>query len=178
MTQSTRTRLSSIDGILAPRRPVRLPVRPDSTADGSVGEEAPRTVVESKQSGKMPIRRQDPVDDVTVAFSFTTPLSIRDAFRRQARDHDMPQLYVLFNALDTEAHRLGDLVNAAQPQTRRGSLFARADRSAVELEARVSTTLRITRGNLRVLDRLVTEHEAKDRSQLITAVLQAHFTDD
>jgi hypothetical protein len=92
--------------------------------------------------------------------------------------HAMPQLYVLFNALETEAHRLGDLVNAAQPQTRRGSLFARADRSAVELEARVSTTLRITRGNLRVLDRLVTEHEAKDRSQLITAVLQAHFTDD
>lgn len=60
--------------------------------------------------------------------------------------HAMPQLYVLFNALETEAHRLGDLVNAAQPQTRRGSLFARADRSAVELEARVSTTLRITRG--------------------------------
>ncbi len=92
--------------------------------------------------------------------------------------HAMPQLYVVFNALEAEAHRLGDLVNAAQPQTRRGSLFARADRSAVELEARVSTTLRITRGNLRVLDRLVTEHEAKDRSQLITAVLQAHFTDD
>ncbi|MBU2697636.1 hypothetical protein CCO04_21325 [Pimelobacter sp. 30-1] len=93
-------------------------------------------------------------------------------------DRKVTQVQFILNAIESNAHRLKELVEAEKPAPRTsGGLFP--DRSAARSQVEERTTINFdtTEANLKVIDALVDKTEADSRSQLIRAALRAALAD-
>ncbi len=108
------------------------------------------------------------------AISFTTPVELSARLSAAATDGRTLADVVLAAVEETEP-RLTDLIDAERPPASNGSgLFPdSASGRRRNREPRVVVSLRLSEGNVEVLDQLVVRHQADDRSQLITAALRA-----
>jgi hypothetical protein len=110
--------------------------------------------------------------------SLSLPLDLRDYIRNKILTNpDTTVAEVILGAIETNIDRLTDLVELEKPPPadRAGSgLFPHAAKAPRPLPiARVNVSVRLAAGNLDVIDRLVKEHCADNRSQLVSAALRA-----
>lgn len=110
------------------------------------------------------------------ATSLSLPAALAARFTQEARHQDTSLVGFILKAVSDSAASLGDLVQAEQAKDRvpTGDLFptpvvTRRGRG----QGSTVISVRIPADNLAVLDRLVTQHKAASRSQLVTAALRA-----
>lgn len=105
------------------------------------------------------------------------PASLRDRLRAQASSRGATFTDLALEAVDATHGRLDQLLADTRRPTRPGSLFAAPPprRRLRHSEPQVQVSLRLTRSNLDVLDRLTREHTAPSRSALVSAALGAHL---
>ena len=162
------------DLTIAPR-PTRTP-RPVEAAAPQPEKAEP--VVPSTVAPIRPAVKVSDQVNVTRSISFTTPVPMRNELRRTAHEQDTTLTQLVLDAIEANIDQLDELIAGEQPPKggEAGKLFPQREYAASRTEEpRVATSLRIGSSNLRILDDLVQEHHADNRSQLITAVLRAHL---
>lgn len=134
-----------------------------------------------KGAGERPKRRRTereqtaaPVQPIIVYLS----ASLRDRLRHHATSTGRSYTELTLEALDATHRRLGDLVaDATSATTRPGSLFTGArPRRLRHDEPQVQVSLRLLRQDIDVIDRLVTDLQAPNRSSLVATALGAHLS--
>ncbi len=135
-----------------------------------------------KGAGERPRRRRAeqeqtaaPVQPIIVYLS----ASLRDRLRHHATSTGRSYTELTLEALDATHRRLGDLVaDATSATTRPGSLFTGAPRPRRlrHDEPQVQVSLRLLRQDIDVIDRLVTDLQAPNRSSLVATALGAHLS--
>ncbi|WP_460797442.1 ribbon-helix-helix domain-containing protein [Nocardioides pacificus] len=102
-------------------------------------------------------------------------MELRDQIRVASTDRGITLAELVLGAIERTQHHLSDLVANERPAASQasGGLFPDTPRSARRsTEARVTISIRLSAANLAVLDQLVVQHHADNRSQLITAALR------
>lgn len=104
------------------------------------------------------------------------PLGVRERLRaRHAASQETYTTIVLEAVEATHAH-LADLLAACRPAPRPGGLFSyHGKRRPSQDEAHVQVSLRPTKSDVAVLDQLVVEFSAPNRSALVTAALDNYL---
>lgn len=168
----TRTRLQPATELrIAPLPPRRLATTRTS------GEQAGRKPAQ----GREPMRplASSTAPSATRALSFTTPVSVRGATRVALRDSETTLAELVLSAVAAHIDDLPALIAAERPASAPAlGPFPDAPgpaRARTDAEPRVNVSLRLSAGNLQVLDQLVEESGADSRSQLITAALRRHL---
>lgn len=114
--------------------------------------------------------------EVTRQISVSVPMGLAGSWRARARADRKSQAEVLFDAVVAAQDGLTALVAARKEMLPvSDGLFLRPAEATGERATGVS--LRVRQGNVMVLDRLVKEHAADSRSQLVTAALAAYLED-
>lgn len=128
---------------------------------------APRSKASSTSTGGM--RR------TTISIPQRLAASMRE--RLQA-DRKVSQIQFILNAIEANAERLAELVEAEKPAApTAGGLFPDQSPGRTPIEERTTINLDTTEANLRVIDSLVEKTAADSRSQLIRAALRAAITE-
>ena len=94
---------------------------------------------------------------------------LRDAAREQAKTH----AEMIFDAIEAQLDELGALLHGAEPAPSGVGVFTRAEPRQAGPKVQVSGQIRSD--NLSVIDRLVEQHGAGSRSQLVEVALRAHL---
>lgn len=93
-------------------------------------------------------------------------------------DRNVTQIQFILNAIEANAHRLKDLVEAERPAPpTSGGLFPDQGASRSQAEERTTINFDTTEANLKVIDALVDKNGADSRSQLVRAALRAALAD-
>jgi len=96
---------------------------------------------------------------------------------RLQTDRKVSQSQFILNAIETNAHRLAELVEKERPAAPTpGGLFPDQSTSRSTIEERTSINFDTTEANLRVVDSLVATCGADSRSHLVRAALRAELT--
>lgn len=105
------------------------------------------------------------------------PASLRDTLREAAAVRSATYTELVLEAIDATHGRLAALLAPVSAKTRSGSLFTvpPARRRQRHTEPQVQVSIRPTRGDLDVIDRLTRETAAPSRSALVAAALTAHL---
>ena len=170
------------------------------TPGGAVASPAPPERSDSAVSASTPGRQQAPVESSRVArprtagapsaseeaaagrarpraprgqtvfyLPFDLSERLRDAAREQAKTH----AEVIFDAIEARLDELGALLHDAERVPSGVGVFTRAEPKMAGPKVQVSGQIRSD--NLSVIDRLVEQHGAGSRSQLIEVALRAHL---
>lgn len=93
-------------------------------------------------------------------------------------DRKVTQVQFILNAIESNAHRLAELVEKERPAApTTGGLFPDQSAGRNAIEERTTINFDTTEANLKVIDSLVEKHGADSRSQLIRAALRAVLSD-
>ncbi|MGD9961864.1 hypothetical protein [Nocardioides sp.] len=93
-------------------------------------------------------------------------------------DRRVSQIQFILNAIESNAHQLGELVAKERPLApTTGGLFPDPSTGRKAIEERTTINFDTTEANLKVIDSLVEKHGAESRSQLIRAALRAVLAD-
>lgn len=127
-----------------------------------------------RSSSRKPPPEPDPVDGPD-GVGIYVPGSLRRQLRTYAANHPgRTYTDIVLDAIEANAARLGDLL--AKPPTRTGPLFAgRTPLRRRHDEDQVQITLRPAPDDLAVIDALVDEHRATNRSEFIAVALAAYL---
>lgn len=149
------------DGVAAGAGPRTRPAKARPRADVRDSQE-----VAPQQDGERAL--------VVIAY---LPVSLRETLRKAADDRSITYTAIVLDALDDTHDQLGVLLGDRQGAPRAGSLFSgRGGRSRPRHdEPHVQVSLRLTRSDLSVIDKLVAAHNAANRSALIATALRAHL---
>jgi len=128
---------------------------------------APSAPKEAAASGRA--RPRAPRGQTVFYLPFDLSERLRDAAREQAKTH----AEVIFDAIEAQLDQLGALLHDAEPVPSAVGVFSRAEPRQAGPKVQVSGQIRSD--NLRVIDRLVEQHGAGSRSQLIEVALRAHL---
>lgn len=91
-------------------------------------------------------------------------------------DRSLTQIQFILNAIETNAHRLAELVTAERPTAAKGGgLFPDQGSVRGSVEERTTINFDTTEANLKVIDGLVEKSGAASRSQLIRVALRAEM---
>jgi hypothetical protein len=123
----------------------------------------------SKEAAAGRTRPRAPRGQTVFYLPFDLSEQLRDAAREQAKTH----AEVIFDAIEAQLDQLGALLHEAEPVTSGGGVFTRAEPRQAGPKVQVSGQIRSD--NLSVIDRLVEQHGAGSRSQLIEVALRAHL---
>ena len=123
----------------------------------------------SKEGAAGRARPRAPRGQTVFYLPFDLSEQLRDAAREQAKTH----AEVIFDAIEAQLDELGALLHDSEPVTSGGGVFTRAEPRQAGPKVQVSGQIRSD--NLSVIDRLVEQHGAGSRSQLIEVALRAHL---
>jgi hypothetical protein len=174
LTKSNRPTIANI-----PPPPPRIATRPEPTPEP---ESRPRAVEAAVERGTAPAapRKAAKPSETTGALAdvtFTTPLELRTLLREHARvSQDLTVPGIVLAAVEANVTDLARLVELEKGPIPAGSaLFPDPTSSSRPSETRVPESMRLSTANLAVVDALVRQTQADNRSQLITAALRAHL---
>jgi hypothetical protein len=105
------------------------------------------------------------------------PVGVRDRLREYAdAEQDRSYTDIVLDAIDETHDRLAELVAPARGNRPQGSLFKGRERARRRHdEPQVQVSLRPSKNDLGVIDRLVREHRTGSRSALIAAALDNYL---
>lgn len=170
----TGSGVTSLADKLSRRPPAHQPV--DSHLSATVDKATkpqPRKAAPQRLDGR---RTSDPGGGALRQITFLAPVDLRDRLRRRITAADVTMRDTLLDAVESQRAQLGDLIDRTRPQVRRGPLFTRRLRDT-DRPVKVQISVRLAADEVRIIDQLVTEHDARDRSVLITAALEKHLAD-
>jgi len=154
-------RASRLVGRLAPL--LATPEQTPATADPEPPAHPPKAAVDRPAKDQGPLR-------TVIAY---VPATTRDRLRAAA-GQSRTQTDVVLAALDATYRDLGDAFSDTRPHA--GSLFTGPGRRRRRhSEPQVQISLRLTTGDLAVLDRLTAELGAPNRSALVSEALARHL---
>lgn len=189
---SERTPMQPVHGLTKSQRPsvADVPAPPARRAHTQESGQQTPTVAAAPSAGegetapntprKIRVAKPSDTSGGTRDATFTTPLALREILRERARiTKDLTIPGIVLEAVETHLQDLARLVDLEKGTAPAGtSLFpdpTSSPRSSETGETRVPVTMRLTAANLAVLDNLVRQTGADNRSQLITAALRAHL---
>ena len=123
----------------------------------------------SKEGAAGRARPRAPRGQTVFYLPFDLSERLRDTAREQAKTH----AEVIFDAIEAQLDELGALLHDAEPVPSGGGVFTRGEPRQAGPKVQVSGQIRSD--NLSVIDRLVEQHGAGSRSQLIEVALRAHL---
>jgi hypothetical protein len=160
-------------------------LRPSPASEPSDSVASISDLVEESGHAAEPVRQQPDMEspqhsrsrDKPIVVIVYLPVSLRDRLRTAAGARGATYTTVVLEALDATHDKLDELLGGHRPNLRPGSLFSSEvgrsrPRSA---EPHVQVSLRLTRSNLQVVDRLVSEHDAPNRSALVASAVAAYL---
>jgi hypothetical protein len=103
---------------------------------------------------------------------FYLPLDLSKELRELARSRNMTNADVIFDALESTLEELPELLKP--PAGGERGMFTRTPTKPVGQKVQISG--RIQEDNLAIIDRLVDQHGAESRSQLIEVALRAYLS--
>lgn len=104
------------------------------------------------------------------------PATLRDRLREAAARQAATYTAMVLQAVDATHQRLEGLLAVNRPASRPQSLFSGSGGTRTRnAEPHVQVSLRLTRTDLEVIDRLVVERQAPNRSALIATCLAAYL---
>lgn len=171
-------RSSALSGLLAPRPPVTEMARPPQ--DAPAAPPPVETRQRRTQPASKPAKRASDTADTTATVTVVVyiPASLRERLRDRAATTRLTFTDLVLEALDATHARLADLLAATLPvKSASGSLFSSATRTRRlrHDEPQVQVSIRPTRGDLDVIDRLAEQAGAPSRSALVTTALRAYL---
>lgn len=104
---------------------------------------------------------------------FYLPVDLSKQLRTAAQQQSKTHAEVIFDAIEARLDDLDDLLHAGAAKPGPGGVFTRTEPKQAEPKVQVSGQIRSD--NLRVIDRLVEQHGADSRSQLVEVALRAHL---
>jgi len=149
--------------------------RSRSAASGRRAQRAPAKIGRPKSASAASSRAEDHLSASTAVY---VPLEVRDlvSARRRQLDPAPTTAEVVLRAIEAQYERLPQLVQEAmRPQT--GSLFTFATPARTN-EVKVQMGLRLTRGQLRIMDQIEEQVGASSRGQLVTLAVRAELGTD
>ncbi len=184
---SERQRLPEAVGLVRGRVP-GPPPRPKSTERfAQVPTPVPPTSGETPASSgdemSQPTRRSRPKASETSTggmskTSISLPSNLVASLRERLQaDPAVTQIQFILEAVERNATRLKELIDADRPRANDQELFAGVRRGRRAAGERAVVSFSITSADLKVLDMLVKEAGALNRSQLIRVALQAQLAD-
>jgi hypothetical protein len=153
------------DRVLPPA-PEPSPVEPEARGEGPGS--SPATSPSRDAAGDR--RRPRAPRGQTV---FYLPIDLSERLRATAHQQAKTHAEVIFDAIEARLDDLSALLREAEPAPSGGGVFTRAEPKQAGPKVQVSGQIRSD--NLRVIDRLVEEHGADSRSQLVEVALRAHL---
>lgn len=147
-------------------------LQPSTTPDSSTARSS--TPSPPPSSARSPRRV---IDDVGAPrqISFLLTPELRDRLRRHMTLIGATMAEVLLDAVESAHPALDQLLANQQPQVRTGPLFTRVPKPTTA-DVKVQVNVRLPSAAITTLDRLVEEHEARNRTQLIAVALDHHLT--
>ncbi len=169
-------RAASLAGVLEPRPVARLVEVPRVEAVGP----SPTQVAEFDEDLRSHEVAEIAPGDVTkpLVVIVYLPVSLRDRLRQRAAERETTYTTTVLEAIDATHDRLDSLLATQRTGPRPGSLFSGVGSGRVRprnAEPHVQVSLRLARVDLEVVDRLVAEHQAPNRSAMVATVLVAHL---
>jgi hypothetical protein len=140
---------------------------------GGTGKVTRRPKAAQARSSKSSARSDAATDQLPVATAVYVPLDVRDLVVARRKSTDQTAAEVVMRAIESQYARLPELIEAlSQPEV--GTIFTFAAPSKKK-ETKVQMGLRMTRGQLRVLDEVEGQVGATSRGQLVTAAVRAEL---
>ncbi len=169
-------RAASLAGILQPRPAARLVEVPRVEAAGP----SPTHVAGLDQDSRSDEVAETAPSDLSkpLVVIVYLPVSLRDRLRQRAADRETTYTTAVLEAIDATHDRLDSLLATQRTGPRPGSLFSGVGGGRVRprnAEPHVQVSLRLARADLEVIDRLIAEHQAPNRSAMVATVLVAHL---
>lgn len=161
-----------------PRRPTPVPEAPTPAPSDAARPEADRSEKAPGESKAKKASRPKASSTSTGGMKRTTisiPLRLAAQMRASLQTgRKVTQVQFILNAIESNAHRLKELVEAEKPATpTSGGLFPDRSSARSQVEERTTINFDTTEANLKVIDALVDKTGADSRSQLIRAALRA-----
>ena len=144
--------------------------RASKTGHGAQHERAPRSAGTGKPADAR-TRPRAPRGQIVFYLPVELSRQLRSAAHQQSKTH----ADVIFDAIESRLDDLDALLHEAESTPPAAGVFTRSDAKPAEPKVQVSGQIRAD--NLKVIDRLVEQHGADSRSQLVEVALRAHLDD-
>lgn len=170
-------RAAGLRGLALARKGPGAPAEEPATASSETMERhsAPAAKRTPASRGPGPSDGDDLTPQTIVVY---LPVSLRDRLRAHHANSKSTYTTIVLEAVEATHAQLGKLLEAYRPPPRQGGLFSHHARPRVQHdEPQVQVSLRPSRADLAILDRLAADHHAPNRSALLAAALNQHLPD-
>jgi hypothetical protein len=134
----------------------------------------PAPASERRQTRRRPAAPRNPASGRRRVVIVYLPLAVKDRLDQQRAATGQAITRLTLEAITATHKRLSELLQEPQPDPERDELFT-YDAPRRRSEPKVQVTLRLRDDQLAVIDGLVGEHHAPDRSALVAAALRGHL---
>jgi hypothetical protein len=108
-------------------------------------------------------------------ITFLAPVPLRTRLRAHLAASHTTMRETLLDAIEHAYPQLDQLLDPTRPTTRRGPLFTRQQAPAHTNQVKVQVSVRLATDEITTIDKLAAQHNAPDRSTLITVALDHHL---
>jgi hypothetical protein len=108
-------------------------------------------------------------------ITFLAPVALRTRLRAHLAASHTTMRETLLDAIEHAYPQLDQLLDPTRPTTRRGPLFTRQQPPAQTSQVKVQVSVRLATDEITTIDKLAAQHNAPDRSTLITIALDHHL---
>lgn len=174
-------RAATLNGLLtrspASASPVDAAEATPPAAHADAEPDSPRTETITPRRSKRTKQAAESDTGQQLTIVVYVPASVRDRLRVAAAERGATYTDLTLEALDATHSRLDELITRPDRALRAGSLFSGVPgrRHQRHTEPQVQISLRPTRSDVDVIDRLTDDHAAPSRSALIATALGAHL---